>query len=130
MTTKTKMTLYNPCVISALLYECKSWTTYSQQEKRLDVFHLRGLRKILGISWQDHVTNADALSRAGLLDIHSPLRERRLRWPGHIRRMEDGRIRKTSCTRFFSKFSTRTPLLFIKECFPPSRPRIANITRE
>ena len=34
------------------------------------------------------------LSRAGLPTMYTLLRQRRLRWLGHIRRMEDGRIPK------------------------------------
>ena len=49
---------------------------------------------MLGISWQDKVTNADVLSRAGLPTKHTLLRQRRLRWLGHVRRMGDGRIQK------------------------------------
>jgi len=33
--------------------------------QQLDVFHLRNLRKILGITWKDHVTNMEVLSRTG-----------------------------------------------------------------
>ncbi len=52
------------------------------------------IRRILGISWQDKVTNGDVLSRAGLPSMYTLLRQRRLRWLGHVRRMEDGRIPK------------------------------------
>ena len=48
----------------------------------------------MGISWQDKVTNTDVLSRAGLPNMYTLLRQRRLRWLGHVRRMEDGRIPK------------------------------------
>ena len=58
------------------------------QEKRLKTFHLRSIRRILGISWQDKVTIADALSRAGLPTMYTLLRQRRLRW------LDDGRIPK------------------------------------
>ena len=61
---KTKMAVYNACVISTLLYGSETWTTYAGQERRLNTFHLRSIRRILGISWQDKVTNADVLSRA------------------------------------------------------------------
>ena len=94
MTVKTKMAVYNACVLSTLLYGSEAWTTYTHQEKRLNTFHLRSLRRILGISWQDKVTNTEVLSRAGLPSMHTLLRQRRLRWLGHVRRMEDGRIPK------------------------------------
>ena len=93
-TTKTKMAVYNACVISTLLYGSETWTTYARQERRLNTFHMRSLRHILGISWQDKVPNSDVLSRAGLPSIFTLLRQRRLCWLGHVHRMPDGRIPK------------------------------------
>ena len=43
---------------------------------------------------QDKVTNAEVLSRAGLPSMYTLVRQRRLRWLGHVRRMEDVRIPK------------------------------------
>ena len=92
LTVKTKMAVYNACVISTLLYGSEAWTTYARQEKRLNTFHMRILRRILGISWQDKVPNTEVLSRAGLPSMYTLLRQRRLRWLGHVHRMPDGRI--------------------------------------
>ena len=94
LTKRTKMSVYNACVLSTLLYGSETWTTHARQEKRLNSFHLRSLRRILGISWQDRVTNIEVLSRAGLPTMYTLLRQRRLRWLGHVHRMEDGRIPK------------------------------------
>ena len=94
LSAKTKMAVYNACVISTLLYGSETWTTYSGQERRLNTFHLRNVRRILGMSWQDKLTNGDVLSRAGLPSMYTLLIRRRLRWLGHVRRMEDGRIPK------------------------------------
>ena len=57
-------------------------------------FHLRCLRRILSISWQDHITNSAVLERAGIPSIYTLLRQRRLRWIGHVHRMDEGRIPK------------------------------------
>ena len=92
LSVKTKMAVYNACVISTFLHGRDTWTTYAGQERRLNSFHLRSIRRILGISWQ--VTNANALSRAGIPSMYTLFRQRRLRWLGHARRMEDGRIPK------------------------------------
>ena len=67
---------------------------YAGQERRLNTFHLRSIRRILVICWHDKVTNADVLSRAGLPTMYTLLRQRRLRSLGHVRRMEDGCIPK------------------------------------
>ena len=94
LTIFTKIAVYKACIISTLLYGCESWTTYSTQERKLQVFHMRCLRRILGISWQDKVTNNEVLSKAGIPSMYTLLRQRRLRWLGHVYRMEDGRIPK------------------------------------
>ena len=94
LTTSTKVAVYNACIASTLLYGSETWTTYSKQERKLSSFHLRCLRRILGIRWSDKITNAQVLERAGLPTMFTLLRQRRLRWLGHVRRMEDGRIPK------------------------------------
>ncbi len=88
------MAVYKACVLSTLLYGSEAWTTYSTQENKLQTFHLRCLRRILGILWKDKVTNNDVLSKAGIASMYTFLRERHLRWLGHVHRMEDGRIFK------------------------------------
>ena len=94
LSVKTKMAVYNACVISTLLYGSETWTTDAEQDRRLNTFHPRSIRRILGISWQDKVANADVLSHAGITSLYTLLGQRRLLWLGYVRRMEDGRIPK------------------------------------
>ncbi|XP_071508357.1 uncharacterized protein [Diadema antillarum] len=61
---------------------------------KLNGFHLRSLRRILGINWIDKVSNAKVLDRAGLPTMYTLIRKHRLHWLGHVRRMDDGRIPK------------------------------------
>ena len=94
LTMKTKMLIYQSCILSSLLYGAETWTLYSGQEKRLNSFNLRNLRKILKIKWQDKVCNDEVLDRAGQQSLGVVLRERRMRWLGHVHRMDDTRIPK------------------------------------
>ena len=94
LTSSTKLQVYHACILSVLLYGSESWTTYARQENLLESFHLRCLRRILGITWQDKVTNTAVLGRAGSHSIHLLLCQRRLRWLGHMHRMGDGCIPK------------------------------------
>ena len=95
LSVKTKMADYNACVTSTLLHGSETWTTYAGKERRLNTFHLRIIRRILGISGQDKENNADVLTyRASLPSMYTVLRQHRLRWLGHVRRKEDGRIPK------------------------------------
>ena len=89
---RTKVLVYQACVLSTLLYGSESWTVYARQERRLNSFHLRSLRRLLHIRWQDRVPNTDLLQRAGLMGIPSMLMQRRLRWLGHVHRMEPDRL--------------------------------------
>ncbi len=92
LTVKTKLCVYKACVLSTLLYSSETWTTHVRHEKKLNSFHLRCLRRILCIQWQDKVPNTEVLECAGMRSMSAILSEKRLRWLGHVRRMGPGRI--------------------------------------
>lgn len=81
-------------VRSTLLYGNEGWTLYKHQERRLNAFRMRNLRRLLGITWQYRVSNADVLAQAGMSSMFTTLSQRRLCWLGHVCRMSDGRIPK------------------------------------
>ena len=94
LTITTKVKVYRACVISTLLYGSESWATYAHQERKLQTFHMRRLRRILCITWQEKVTNTEVLAKADIPSMYTPLRQRRLRWIGHVHRMDDRGIPK------------------------------------
>ena len=69
LTEYTKIQVYKACVMSTLLYGSESWTLRSYQELRMNSFHMRCLGRILGITWQDKVSNNIILERAGIFSI-------------------------------------------------------------
>ena len=94
LTMRTKLRVYQACVLSSLLYGSETWTIYKRQERRLNSFHLRCLRRVLHIHWQDKKTNSEVLERADIPSIFAILSKRRLTWLGHVYRMDPGRIPK------------------------------------
>lgn len=86
LTNNTKMQVYRAGVLSTLLYSSEAWTTYATQEERLNSFHLRCLRHILGIRGQDLVPNTEVLERAGLPSIFALLAQCRLRYKDSCKR--------------------------------------------
>lgn len=90
----TKVVVYKAAVITVLLYNCETWTLYRKQLKQLDAFHMRCLRRIAGISWQQLVPNTEVLERCGVRGIEAYIMESRLRWTGHVIRMPNHRIPK------------------------------------
>ena len=55
----SKVKLMRSLVISIFLYACESWTTTAELEKRMQAFEMRCYRKLLNISYKDHVTNEE-----------------------------------------------------------------------
>ena len=90
----TKILVYRAAVVSTLLYGSESWVLYQKQVRVLERFHQRCLRSIMGISWQDYVTNTEVLERANTPSIETLLLSRQLRWAGHLSRMDDTRMPK------------------------------------
>ena len=89
----TKVQVYRAVVIPTLMYGAETWVLYRKQIRLLERFHQRCLRSILGIKWQDHVSN-EVLKRANLRSIEFILLQMQLRWAGHVTRMEDVRMPK------------------------------------
>ena len=90
----TKLQYFTCIVLSILLYGCETWTVLPDHVSRLRAFHMRSLRHICGISWRDHVNNESVLNKCGLVSIDREIQHRRLRWLGHVGRMQDHRLPK------------------------------------
>lgn len=94
LTEHTKVTIYHACMLITLFYVSESWTLYSRLERSLNTFHMCSLRRILGIHWNDKVTNKEVLTRAQIPSLFTLLQQRRLRWLSHVHCMPNKRIQK------------------------------------
>ena len=92
----TKIQVYTAVVVPTLLYGAETWVLYRKQIRLLERLHQSCLRSILGVKWQDHVSNEEVLKRASLPSIESILLLVQLRCSGHVTKMEDVRIPKTN----------------------------------
>ena len=90
----TKLKVYVTVIIPSLLYGAETWTVLRKHEKQLSAFHMRCLRRILGVNWQDKVSNSEVRKRAGISGIPVLLRLARLRWLGHVVRLGNHRLPK------------------------------------
>jgi len=50
---QTKLRLYQTCILSILLYCSETWTLLQEDLRKLEAFHVRSQRMILGIRWHD-----------------------------------------------------------------------------
>ena len=94
LTLHTKLKVYHACMLSILLYGAETWTTYHKQELKLNSFHLHCLCIMLCVKWQDNVTNLEILQRCNSTPLSSILKQRRLRWLGHVHRVPIDRLPK------------------------------------
>ena len=67
-----------------LLYGAETWTLTETLEKKLDGAYTRMLRYIKNINWQDRVPNTTLYEK--FAPISARLRERRLKFVGHVYR--------------------------------------------
>ena len=89
---QTKLRLYSSIVIPTAIYACETWRRTARIERKLNVFHRKCLRRILKISWRDHITNVEVLRRTGQRDLQEIVNRRRLRLAGHVMRMPERRL--------------------------------------
>lgn len=89
---KTKIRLYNSNVKSVLLYGSECWRVVKNDMSRIESFHNGCLRKICRIFWPQKITNVDLYKKTRCQSVVTEIRRRRLRWLGHVLRMEQKRI--------------------------------------
>ena len=59
ITLRSKIRLMHSLVTSIFLYACETWTLTADLQKRIQAMEMRCYRKILQISYKDHVTNEE-----------------------------------------------------------------------
>ena len=89
-----KIQVCRATVVPTFLCGAQTSVLYRKQIRLFERCHQRCLRAILGIKWQDHVSNEEVLKKASLPSIESILLQVQLCWAGHVTRMEDIRIPK------------------------------------
>lgn len=87
------MRIYQTVVLSTLLYEYSSetWTVLEKDLNTLNAFHLKSLRTICRVNWEEMVPNEEILKRTNMMSVTNLIRQRRMRWAGHLSRMNADR---------------------------------------
>ena len=88
----TRAAVYRAVCVSTLLYGAETWTLYTRHIRKLESFHMQCLRRIAGLTWQDHIPYDSIYERTNSTSITSMLARRHLTWVGHVIRMSDDRL--------------------------------------
>ena len=89
---KYKLKLMDSLVNSIFLYACETWTLTAELEKRILAFEMKNIRKLLGITYLDRVTNQEIIDRISssltspFTDILTTVKRRKLKWYRHVTR--------------------------------------------
>ena len=83
---KTKIKLYNSCVLPVLLYGAECWRMIEKDINKLSSFHNGYLRGILKIFWPVQISNENLHEITNSTKMRAILKKYRWRWIGHILR--------------------------------------------
>ena len=89
-----KMRLMKVLVWSVAMHGCENWTLRKNEETRLEAFEMKGLRKILRVSWTAKKINELVLNKTGVKrELLDTVKARKLAYYGHtMRKLECGPI--------------------------------------
>ena len=87
-----KCKLYRALVLSVVSYSSETWAMNKSTQRKLESFHTSCLRRILCFSYLERVTNEEVLARSRMSTLSAMIMIRRLKWFGHILRMNDDRL--------------------------------------
>lgn len=89
--TRTKLKLYQSCVISIMLYGSECWRMTDADVNKLSIFHTKNIRKIMRIFWPNTISKEQLLTCCKQDSIGSIIM-RWWRWIGHLLRREPKNI--------------------------------------
>jgi len=96
-TWRLKIKIYRTIILPVVLYGCENWSLTLREERRIRVFENRVLRRVFGPK-RDEITgewkklhNEEFSDLYSLPNIVRVVKSRRMRWPGHVARMGQGR---------------------------------------
>ena len=84
------------------------WTLREKQKQRLRVFEMACLRKIEGVTRRDMIRNEEIFNRLNIrIGIVNRIRNKRLRYFGHLNRMKNERYPKIAYNGYVHGFRKR-----------------------
>ena len=91
---KLKIKIYRTLILPVVLYGCETWSLILREERRLRVSENRVLRRVFGPKRDEVTGDRRKLHNEELGDLYSlpnivrVVKSRRMRWTGHVARME------------------------------------------
>ena len=90
---ETKLSIYKATILPTVLYGSEAWTCSDSDYAKLNAFHTKKMRSILGLK-RDQIHNKELYQRTKSFPLEDLVRRNRLRWAGHLRRFDENRLPK------------------------------------
>ncbi|XP_041356848.1 uncharacterized protein LOC121374038 [Gigantopelta aegis] len=94
--TRTKLRIYQSCILTTFLYGSECWRMTEKDMSRLSSFHTTSLRRILRIFWPRKISNEQVLEETNQESMRTIITRRRWKWISHVLQKEDTSITKTA----------------------------------
>ena len=99
--TATRIRSYQALVESVLMYNCGTWGLTEAIADKLDRFQRKLLRRVMGISWSDRVTNEALHEESGITRASEQAIDARWRLFGHALRMHEDSPARQAMAYYF-----------------------------
>lgn len=83
-----KVRTFKTYVEPVFLYNCELWNLTKTLENKVDAFQRKQLRRMLNIYWPYVIRNDDLYEVTKCTEWSKTIRNRRLRWFGHLMRLD------------------------------------------
>ena len=84
---RTKVRVFKSLVLPVFLYGSETWTLSKALKRRINAFGTRCLRRVMGYTWRDRVSNEVLLRETDSRYLVRQIQERQLRLYGHVARL-------------------------------------------
>ena len=89
-----------------MTYAAGTWTITKRDESRIQAAEMKFLRGIIGKTRRDKIRNVGIRERTGFSKLQDKIETSKLKWYGHMMRMEEYRVPKRI---FMEKIPRRRP---------------------
>ena len=91
--------VYRTVVRPAMLYGAETWATTKRQESRIEVNEMRMLRWMCGVTRKYEIRNEHIRGTTKVVQASRKITERRLKWYGHVIRMDEDHVLRRVMTK-------------------------------
>ena len=95
---RTKIRILRTNVLAVLFYGCETWRMTKADEKKIDIFLHKCIRRILKIRWPMKISNEELRQKTRMQQASKEVKRRRWKWIGHVLRMEPSRHPRIALT--------------------------------